>query len=324
MNASNERGFVLVASIWLTMILLLLAGLFSSYADTKFGEALTAKDRTQERVDAYSTEEILLYLIATGVPDRRGLSVDADDSEYIRLDGLAYRGRGQTLFELNDAGGLVGVNSLNNFHLSSLLREFESDPLVRDSLLDSLYDYIDVNESPRLSGGEAAAYRVAGLPPPPNDYLRTPEELRRVLRWREWLARHPGFDLHWLSPNWRSRLNLNTVPESLFMRVLPLPAADAERLLNARRAQPFKNFSEVERLLNMRSNLDADFYTFLPLDRVRVRIYSRDNRKLQTIDITNTPLSLTAPWVIEFRYQSERHFNIGKPARSVAAKLFGG
>ena len=322
MNATRERGFVLVASIWLTMILLLLAGLFSSYADTKFGEALTAKVRTQERVDAYSTEKLLLYLMATGVADRDGLSTDPGGREHVKLDGRQYAGMGNTLFRLNDFGGLVGINSLNNFHLSFLLSRHESNPLVRDALLDSLYDYIDIDNAPRLSGREAAAYRVAGLEPPPNDYLRTPEELRRVYGWQAWLHDNPKVDLTWFSPNWRSRLNLNTVPDDLMHHVLPLSETECELLLNARRAKPFKDFSEVERLLNMRSNLDADFYTFLPLDRVRIRIYSNNNAKLQIVDVTNTPLSTTAPWTIESRYQSERHFNIGKTAGAVAAEFF--
>jgi len=321
-NASKEQGFVLVASIWLTMILLLLAGLFSSYAETKFDEALKAKVRTQERVDSYTTEELLLYLLATGVADRDGLSTDAEGSEHVKLDGTQYAGMGETFFRVNDIGGLVGVNSLNNFHLSIVLSGHESNPLVRDGLLDSLYDYIDIDDDPRLSGRESAAYRVADLAPPPNDYLRTPEELRRVFGWEAWLHDNPEVDLAWFSPNWRSRLNLNTVPDDLMQHVLPLPETESELLLNARRAKPFKDFSEVERLLNMRSNLDADFYTFLPLDRVRIRIYSNNNEKLQIVDVTNTPLSITAPWTIESRYQSERHFNIGRTAGSVAAEFF--
>ena len=146
MNANKSRGFVLVASIWLTLILLLLAGLFGAYADARLSEAIAAKERTQDRVDYYSTEEILLYLMATGASDRNGLPTTQGRAEYVQLGGQFHSGRGSLKFSVNDLGGLIGINSLDNFHLSMLLSRFEFDPLVRDSLLDALYDYIDLDD----------------------------------------------------------------------------------------------------------------------------------------------------------------------------------
>lgn len=324
MNANSQKGFVLVATIWVTLILLVLAGLFSSYAYTRFDAAVLSKERVQEAVDRFSTEQTLLYLFATGIANRDGLSAYLDQSEFIPLDSKANRGFGKVIFDVIDIGGLIGLNSLNNYHLEQFLAAHESDPLIRNALLQSLYDYIDINESPRLNGGEAAAYRVSGLNPPPNNYLKSPQELKKVLKWSSWLEDHPEFDLNLLSTNWRSRLNLNTAPDSVLRRALPLRAIDRELLISARQGQPFKDFAQIQKLLNMRGELDEDVYTLLPMSRIRIRIFSENNARVSTINASITPLSLTAPWVIDSRYDRERNFNIREPSRSVAAGFFGG
>lgn len=324
MNANKQKGFVLVATIWMTLILLVLAALFSSYAYTRFDAAVASKQRIQEEIDRLSTEQTLLFLFATGVTSRSGLSTNIEQNEFIPLDGKPNRGWGDVRFEVIDQGGLVGLNSLNNYHLDQLLKAHESDPLVRNSLLQALYDYIDINESPRLSGGEAAAYRVAGLGAPSNNYLKSPQELRNVLRWSDWLADHPEFDLDWLSINWRSRLNLNTAPDQVLRRALPVSPIDRELLISTRHEGPFKDFTQIQKLLNMRGELDEDVYTLLPMNRIRIRIYSDTNARLSTINTSITPLSLTAPWVVDSRYDKERNFNARGSARTVASAFFGG
>lgn len=322
MNASRCRGFVLVSSIWLTLLMLFFAGLLSYYASAQLDRAAYAKKRYENQLDFLGTEQTLIYLLATRPVLREGIKISGDVEGFIRVDGEVYEGLGDTCFSVTDYAGLVGLNTLTNYHLATLLEDFESSELVRDSLLHSLYDYIDLDDFAHLNGGEDAAYRIAKLSPPTNDYLRSPVELRKVIHWSAWLSENTEFDVDWLSTNWRSRINLNAVPVDLFNRVLRLPTQEAERLLNRRTRLPFENMEDVASLLNFRSELDDDYFTFLPSDKFRLRICSGSSRKMNTLAVRFTPLSMSAPWKIEYRYQSESEYLLGTSARSVGARFF--
>ncbi len=320
----RNEGFVLVSVVWLTLIMLIFAGLFNSYANSSLDAALTSKSRIAERLDQYATEQTLLYVIAIGSSDRNGAAViDSEAGEqYIRLDGSEYEGIGQTRFRVNDYSGLIGLNSEDNLHLSGLLERYESNGLVRQQLMNSLYDYIDEDGAPRTNGREAPAYRVAGLPLPRNAYLRSPHELMKVYGWQQWLQSKPEINLDWLTTNWRSRINLNAVPPALIPIVLDLTPEEAEFLVNRRLQEPFINVADLEETLNYRLNFDEDFFSLLPSYKVKIQIYAASSRKISTIAVLFSPMSVRTPWEIDYRYQRERNFDTGKSAGRVADTYF--
>lgn len=323
MNVRAQDGFVLVSSIWLTLIMLFFAGLFGYVASSQLEQALRSKQRVEDTLDAFATEQTFLYLFATNLARREGLVLEGTGGErVVSLDGAAYRGFGNIVFQANDYAGLVGLNSLGNYHLGRLLESFESSGLARDELLYALYDYIDLDEFPELNGAEAAAYRVAKMRPPANDYLRSPMELEAVLGWKEWLGQNPDFRLEWLSTNWRSRVNINALPEELFVQLLGVPERETERLMNRRREEPFRNMEDIAEVLNFAAEMNADYYTFLPSDKVRLKIFSREGGRAQTVAIRFTPFAMSAPWEIDYRYQSESDRNTGKPVRAVGPGFF--
>ncbi|MBO6702759.1 MAG: general secretion pathway protein GspK [Pseudomonadales bacterium] len=303
--------------------MLLFAGFFSYFADIKYQRAIKSKQRAMDSLDLFATEQTVLYAFATNPVRRNGIVLgDGDSGEFIRLDGTPYQGFGSVVFQVNDYAGLVGLNSSNNYHLERLLTKFESSAIRRDGLLYALYDYTDADDEPMIGGKEAPAYRVAKLPPPSNSYLRSPVELEAVIGWEAWLKENSEFDRDWLSSNWRSRINLNTVPEELFLKVLDLPDRESERLLNRRRAKVFGNMEDVQQVLNFAAELNEDYFTFLPANEIRIRIYSKNRQRVNTSAIRFTPFRLSSAWEVNYRYQSEIDFEPGKPARVVAQNLF--
>lgn len=321
MSVEGQRGFVLVSSIWLTLIMLFFAGLFSYVASNQFEHALHSKQRTQDSLDGFATEQTFLYLFATNSASREGLGLDGREGRaVVRLDGSIYKGFGRIRFDVTDYSGLVGLNTLSNYHLARLLEPHEASGLEREILLNTLYDYIDLDDFPKLNGGEDAAYRVARMEPPTNDYLRSPLELYSVLGWQDWLDAHPEFKVEWLSTNWRSRVNINNLPEELFARLLDVPKRETERLMNRRREQPFRNMEDVAEVLNFAVDLEVDYFTFLPSDKVRLRI--NNGRNLETVVIRFSPFGQETPWEIDYRYQSESDHNARKPAGPVGQGFF--
>jgi len=318
----SQTGFVLVGSIWLILVMLVVAGLFSAYASSQVEQARKAKLRTLESLDWIATEQTLLYLFAVNDMTRRGLRVETEKPVTVRLDGTVYKGWGDTYFSVNDYGGLVGVNAYGNIHLDQLLNSFEISESNRRELLDGLYDYIDMDDLVRLNGHEAAMVTGSRLKPA-NDLLKTVPELGQVRGWREFVLSNPEFQpMNWLSTNWRSRLNLNSIPESLLPRVLPITAKEAEQLRKARRVQPFSNMETVNEILGHRVRLVDDYYTFIPTGDVRFRVYSARSNKVSTFVVLYSPMSVRHAWVVDYRYQSESRIDHKTSPRIVAKRYF--
>lgn len=315
----SQSGFVLVSSIWLTLLMLVFAGAFEFYATQKFGQAVESKSRISLRVQQEASEDLLKYVFATSPKDRSGLTMS---SGVIKLDGSVYKGYGETLIQVNDYAGLVGLNAVPNYHLSSLVESFENNLFVRQKLLNVLYDYIDFDQNIRLEGREQGFKSSGKIINPANDYLFTVDELKRVHGWKDWMQRYPSFHSDWLSTNYRSQININTAPVELLSRVVRLSKADAINLVNRRNQKPFTDMDDVRATLNLSGTLDEDYFTFLPVDKVRWRIFSAGNRKLSTIAVLFTPMSVISPWEVDYRYQSERHFDIAEPAGSLATEDF--
>ena len=320
---SKQSGFVLVSSIWLVLIMLVFAGFFGFYASQQLTKAYSSKERIKESLDRVATEQTLFFLLATNTKTHAGLQLQGPEAGELKLDGSRYQGVGNVSFSLNDYYGLVGLNVIPNRHLDQLLASFESNPIRRQSLLDALYDYIDLDEFKRLNGREALGYSRSGTLTPSNDYLKSSQELRSVYGWQDWLEAHPEFDVEsWLSTNWRSGINVNTMPEALVRRILPVTRPEADRMVNRRSIKPFRSLEGIASVLGPRVTLDDDYYTFLPKGDVQIRIFSTSNRKFSTIGVVSTPMSIRSAWVIDYRYHGESNSDFTKPARVGAAQYF--
>lgn len=325
-NVKLQRGFVLVSTIWLTLIMFVLAGFLSVYANSQLEAALVSNARIKDNMDRLSLEQTLLFLLSTRKANRDGYLVSdslvEDEDEIIRLDGTLYIGPGETFYAVNDSSGLIGVNAANSYHLINLLIEMESSGLRREALVNALQDYIDDDNRPRINGKEAPAYRVEKLREPANEYLSTVEEIHFVFGWRDWLDSNSEFNLNWLSTNWRSRININAVPEALLTRLLPIGLEEQELLIQRRKVKPFKSVSDLYEVLDLRANLDDDYFTFLPSQEIRIQIFSAHSSAVTTMLVRFTPQSVQEPWVVNHRYQLEHREDFSRAVGAVAGKYF--
>jgi general secretion pathway protein K len=104
-----------------------------------------------------------------------------------------------------DEAGRVDLNAADEDLLSALLLGIGLDRRAADQIKDAILDWADADDLKRLNGAEAAEYRAARLPPPPNrpfalvDELRlvkgvTPDLARRLLPFVTIHARQRGID----------------------------------------------------------------------------------------------------------------------------------
>lgn len=317
----SQQGFVLVSVLWLTVFMFAFAAFLGFYADQQLRHAGQIKDRVLSSLTEHANERTLIFLFATRPAAREGLLLD--EELRIKLDDTQYVGLGEDMyFSVQDYGGLVPLNAGNSYHLSYLLESFGASQTTRVLLIDALQDYIDNNDTPRLNGKEAAAYRIRNMQLPSNEYLKTTVELRRVIGWDEWFDERPEFDLLWLSTNWRSRLNLNSAPIELLNRVLPLGQTDIQSLATRRSRRPFTDMSDVNQVLNFRARLDEEYFTFLPGNKMRFSLFSARTGRMAVLAVTFTPMSLTSSFEIDYRYDLERGFDIAGSATEIASKYF--
>jgi hypothetical protein len=123
----------------------------------------------------------------------------------------------------------------------------------RGRYLDVLADYSDADDLRRLNGAEKSDYVAAGLPPPPNDFPRSRDELRRMLGWQDLIASiearlGPAAAERFISLFTASRLpgvNLNSAPAPVLSAVTGIVPARVGALLDQRQLKPFISLAEL-------------------------------------------------------------------------------
>lgn len=318
----SEGGFVLVSVVGVSALMLILAGVFNFFAEQEIEGAIRAKRLLENKLDQKSTEQTLLYMVATHRYTRAGLSlVEEDESKYIvdgdidtqpvggemRLDGTPYIGFGSTVYYIRDIDGAFPLNSMDPSHLENLLSAWEADISTRRALIDSLLDYIDVDQFERLHGAEGETESVA----PKNYLLRTVPEIRRVRGWAGWLDTQPEFDPEALfSVNWAPHININTLPAEHFRYLFSLTDSELEAALEQGKQFSFLSVDEMKKSFGETQVQDEAYFRFFPSNGLRFTIMSSDSKYSSTMGITFTPFGLKKPWHVEYQYFSELGRNL--------------
>ena len=174
--SSYQRGIALIAVLWLTVLLTVIA---SGFAYSMRGGALAARNTmslSQARAAADGAVERVAYELS-----RPRISPDvwnADGQPHAWNDGDV----AITAIAVDEAAR-IDLNSAPEPLLKSLLQNVGGlDPDAAQRLLEAILDWRDPDDLRRPNGAEAADYRAAGLKyVPSNARFETTGELRRVL-----------------------------------------------------------------------------------------------------------------------------------------------
>ncbi|HCS65258.1 MAG TPA: hypothetical protein DIW64_15015 [Cellvibrio sp.] len=336
----TQQGFILAATLWTLAIMFIVVGIFHSYVQQKLQVGIQAKANLQQRLERHSTEQTLLYFLASSRMTRAGMTfTQQPDEAFINEDGLLisdavgdeltldstiYRGIGETRFAVQELSGLVAINVLNSLDLAAIINKYDPNPVVRTQLISRLQDYIDANDRVSLSGAEQDDYTRQQLPLPTNDYLRSEAELFRVMGWGEWLDNHSEVEWQtWFSARKDSVMNLNTMPKTLLMQYLGLSEELADQLVRERKTNPFRSVEDFTLRTTLPIDLGEDKYRFFPSSELRISLWNKGGGQAQVISLQLTPNGLYGPWLVNYEYSVHRGNDNNEPLAIQQTTLFG-
>ena len=174
--SSSQRGIALIAVLWLTVLLTVIA---SGFAYSMRGEALAARNTmslAQARAAADGAVERVAFELS-----RPRISPDAwnaDGQPHTWNDGDV-----AIAAIAVDEAARIDLNSAPEALLKGLLQNVGGlDPDAAERLLEAIQDWQDTDDLRRPNGAEAPDYLAAGLKyVPSNARFETTGELRRVL-----------------------------------------------------------------------------------------------------------------------------------------------
>jgi general secretion pathway protein K len=170
----GTRGIALVAVLWFVVLLSVVALGFQSVSRSGIRHAQATVDRA--RAEALADAGVALAITTLLEPAHH---------EALRTDGSerVYRfGADTVLLSIQDEGGRIDLNEAEAPLLQGLFVSAGVAPERARALADAVLDWRDDDDEPEPAGGEAAAYRAAGLPHgPANRRFYRVAELRQVL-----------------------------------------------------------------------------------------------------------------------------------------------
>ena len=252
----GAAGFILPATLAAIVILGLAAAYFAGRVDELREGARQLQQWSESEREAFSVHQALMYQASIVPASVHGIAVDG---VALRPDGRAYRLSDNHVLRVQDERGLLPILAMEPAVLRRLLTHLEVPAERFERLSDTLQDFIDWDDLRRLNGAEAREYAEAGLPPPPNDFLRSRDDLRMVLGWRELIADldRRGGDLgeRFLTQFTAARhggININAAPPLVLAALPGFDAAKISALIDQRTLKPFETLGELAPFTNGR------------------------------------------------------------------------
>lgn len=263
-----ERGFVLLAVLWVLVAMTVASTAFSLWVDRARSEAMELQKQVNAELAAHSAKSVILYTRLTGRAGPRGVEwpvagvsasqpqfssldeflsgaplqqADAAEAGYMKLDNTVYA-FGDLRFIAQDRGGLIGLTTPQN---PNLFANLSLNGKGGQSLQDYLSDYKDSDSFRRLEGAEAPEYQLANRGAPADGALRIPLQLRDVIGWDRALAAKEDAELLELfRVDSGTYVNVNTAPPEALMLLLD-SEQKAQALVQARKSRPFTSALDV-------------------------------------------------------------------------------
>ena len=318
-RSHRSEGFILVATLWVLAILTVLAAYIDGVTASDIDRALAARQALARELDRRSTEAAVVYLLATGRMNYRGLIYEraqrfaSDSGDGISVpqvgDGAltvtdeVYAGLGEARFSIQDELGLAPVNSPASSILVATLESVGISPPDARLIAARIQDYVDVDYTLSLNGAERFDYESRGLPPPANWIMASPMEVRRVLGVSELIT--PG---QWrrlvplLSMRQAMGYNFNVMPAGVLAAVVGLDESAVQPVVEARKERPIWSLSRLAMLTGIHVELDELSLRTMPSEYLRISSWSRGSGVRHVSGVQLTPSGAFAPWRKDYGY----------------------
>lgn len=313
-----SRGFVLVSVLWFVALLSVALAYVAELIDSGFLKAFDEKNKIELALSQHSTEQTLLYLLATRERSYQGIQVDRKYSprehenpfsvnsfkpvgHIIRFDQTKYSGFGDCQYSIQDANSLVSLRSSRLKELRRLLLSMGKTNGQVEDLIAKLKDYTDRDNRSRLGGAEQNSYSALGLEHfPRNRYLNNPVEITNILSWEQQFSPEElKIILSEVSIYPADQLNFNFMTKRRLHWFLGQEAA--EKIIDFRRTGYFSSLQEVKEITGI-VNPDLLFgVSFFPSNHILLKIHCGREATDEWMGVTMTPKSIFQPWEIDYR-----------------------
>lgn len=295
----HQRGFVLVLTLWVLVIVAIAAGYFAERVARSVELAQQSRQNTRALIDMASTRAEILYRLASTTMTEYGLG---RGNTAIYLDNRPYHGEGKTLVQIQDTRGLLNLNLTDDGRLNRFLGLMGIEAEQRSHMIDTLRDYTDADNLHRLNGAEEDEYRAQNLPSPANRNLLTPWEAKRIIGWRDAAQLWQNDRLVDLTTTSQSMgINPNTAPAAV-LATLPGVSEDiAQFILTQRKLLPFTHEGQITQITSVPMNLPMGMGIIaIPSDTLRITQSTQGLPWAIQYNIKLTPTNPTAPWRTDY------------------------
>lgn len=333
---------MLVATLWTLAALVILAAYVSDVADAETERTIRAKQALQRELERRSLENTLIYLLATTrmnhnavllEPQQRfadylaqGQVLPRSAEDELLLTGAAYAVGDHLFFSLQDESGLASVNAPRFPLFAAALAHIGLSPKDIATVVPRAADYIDADWRLSLGGAEAFDYQHQNLPPPPNWYMESPLEIKKVLGVDALLS-----DEQWrrLRPLLTARpalgYNANTMRPELLAGLLGLDEAALAPLLEARAEGPVRGRTQIAMLTGKHIDIASSEMLGMPSRFLRIATWDASRGPRHIVGIELTPFDKDVPWRKNYRYvepfSDDDWTNAGERPRMAATPL---
>ena len=331
----TEGGFILAATLWAIAALTVLAGYINTVATNDVALAQAQREALQDELDARSTENTLIYLLASSRMNHRGIVLEQEQrfsppvgqplkhpgDGTLTVSGEVHAGIGRIHFYLQDERGLIGINTPTQPFLSRALQHVGVSAADAARLMPRIRDYVDLDDTLTLSGAERFDYARARLPPPANWFMAGTPELKRVLGVEDIISPEQWRRLRpLLTPREQHGYNFNTM--SADVAAAFVGGAEAATHLLAMRAETvIRTPEDVAELTGQVLRLNPEDLLTFPSPNMRIAAWRPGVGRRSIVGITLTPGAVDAPWRKEYRYSEPIDGDPG-PALKAATPLF--
>jgi general secretion pathway protein K len=334
-NLRAENGFVLVATLFAVALIALGAAYFANRVNELRNNAIETQRWAETEREAFSLRETLLHAAAIYPRDTEGLMVT---NESFATDNRPYKVSTTATLRVQDERGLIGINVLDDKLLIRFFSTLGIPSSQHMQMLDGLRDYVDPDDLKHLNGAEKSDYIAAKRAPPPNDFLRSREQLMDVLAWEKIFASLNRADsevaqqgvasssqestqvagirdrfLSLFSTAKHVGINVNTAPATVLAMLPGLNPARVSALIDQRRARAFNQLAELIPFAN--GPLDEELIGLVGADTWRVTVSKSGLPFLLECQLVITPGEKDRPTRLkECRRRSPDLFVVGAPS----------
>lgn len=313
----RSKGFILPATLGVLAVIALIATYFHEYVGRLRETASLRQESALAMNGIMDARAVVLYRMATEGFGRFGIGFYPPQA--LALDGRPYRTEDGTIVELQDMRGLLSINAVDQPVMERLLSRLGVPLAEQGPMLDKLRDYTDVDDLKRLNGAEKREYLDADLPPPPNDWLRTPLQMRHVLGWREradlWRDGRLG-DL--LTVQVHNGYNPNTMPPDVLAALIPMSPEVFAKVLKLRQQTPYLSGPTLLNAAGIVSPGLEEVLVPFPSDTLRILLHGPGGTGggiAFEYNVTLTPGGESGPWRINYALRSASPPVAGAPEK---------